>query len=215
MESISRGRQLERLVREQQQQLQGHGGASRCIFPKCSQPALFWCDQCEGNVCAAHDRDFHPEAAAAAASSAVPHRRTPISERADAQQAKMAAQLAANGANLRAELLKTEEQTDDKNAAVEAHLAAEMVRVERDVLQPIRARLARVAAAKLAVKSLSAEIAPLSDTELFKYKARINELVGPAVPPDGLLAALSAERRSDFERFLQIAGVSLVSRQCG
>lgn len=126
----------------------------------------------------------------------------------------MAAQLAANGASLRAALLRTEKENDDKDAIVAAHLAAQTARVEREVLGPIRARLARTAAAKLAAKSLSAEIALLSDTELFKYKARINELVGPAVPPDSLVAALSAERRSDLERFLQTAGVSLVSRQC-
>jgi hypothetical protein len=213
MDSIHRGRLLERMVREQQ--LQGHGSASRCIYPKCNQPALFWCDHCDGNLCAAHDRSLHSAAAAASSLPAAPHRRIPISERADAQQAKMAALLAANGANLRAAVLQTKKETDDRAAAVEAHLAAEIARVEREVLEPIRARLAGSKAAQRAIRAFTAEIDSLRDSELPQHEARINELTGMAVPPDGVLAGLSAERRSDLERFLQTAGVSLVSRQCG
>ena len=214
MDSIHRGRLLERVVSETQRQLHCHGGAIRCIYPQCSQPALFWCEECEGELCAAHDRDLHPKAAAAAASSlsAAPHRCIPLSERAAARQAKMAARLASNGASLRAAVLQTEKENNVKIAAVSARLAAETARVEREVLWPIRARLAGIEAAQRAVKALSAEIDPLSDIELLQHEACILEIIEAAVPPDGLLAELSPERRSDLERFLKVAEVSLVSQ---
>jgi hypothetical protein len=213
MESISRGQQLERMVREQQQQLQGRG-SNPCTYPDCAQPALFWCDDCEGELCTAHDRDLHPAAvaAAASASSSAAHRRTPLSERAAARQAKMAARLAANGANLRVALLSCENHATERSATYTADLKSVLARFEQQSAQ-IRAQIAASEAAELAAKSLSAKMAPLSDTELLKHEARINQLVGAPVLPDSLLAELSVDRQSDLERFLQIAGVSLVIQQ--
>jgi hypothetical protein len=215
MESIGHRRQLERMVREQQQLLQGRGGSNPCTYPDCAQPALFWCEECEGELCATHDRDLHPEvgAAAAAASSSAAHRRTPLSERAAARQAKMAARLAANGAKLRASVISLEQQTKQSVSGITARLEAEISRHQREVLAPLQAQLAAEKAAELASKALSAEIALLSDIDLLKHEARINQLVGAPVPPDGLLAGLSADRRSDLERLLQMSGVSLVSQQ--
>ena len=210
MESIGHRRQLERMVSERDQQLQKLS-ATRCSYPDCQQSALFWCDQCEGELCAAHDRSLHP--AAAAASSSAAHRRISTSERAAARQAKMVAQLAANGANLRAAVLQTKKETDDRTAAVAARLVAETARVEREVLEPIRARLAGSQAAQRAIRAFTAEIASLDDSELLLHEARINQLIGAVVPSDGVLAGLSADRRSDLERFLQTAGVSLVTQQ--
>jgi len=101
----------------------------------------------------------------------------------------------------------------EKTATFFSDLQSVTARFERESAQ-IRVQIATSAAAELAVKAISDEVAPLTDTELLKHEARINELIGAAVPPDGVLAALSAERRSDLERFLQTAGVSLVSCQC-
>ena len=222
MDAVGRGRQLERMVIESQQQLQGRGGSNPCTYPDCAQPALFWCDLCEGELCAAHDRDLHPEmAAAAASSSSAAHRRIPVSERAAARQAKMAARLAANGAKLRASVITLAQQTKQSVSAITAKLEAEISRHQREVLAPLQAQLAAEKASELAAKALSAEIAPLSDIDLSKQEARINQLVGAAaiVPlplpqqQDGLLTALSAKQRSDLERFLRRSDVSLVGRQ--
>lgn len=217
MDAIGHKRQLTRMVCEQQQQLQDCGGATRCTYPSCAQPALFWCEECEGELCAAHDRDLHPEAAVAAAaapSSSAAHRRIPLSERTSARHAKMAARLAANGGKIRDAFFGFKRRTINRAASLSAHLDAEIVRVERDVLGPIRAEIALNSAADLAVKTVSAEIAPLSDVELLKHESRINQLIGAALPREGLLAELSAERLSDLKRFLRTAGVSLVSRLC-
>ena len=219
MDSIHRGRLLERVVSETQRQLQGHGGASRCTYPQCSQPALFWCEECEGELCAAHDRDLHPKAAAAAAaaasSSSAEHRRTPISERAAARQAKMAVRLAANGARLRASFLSSKMACAESHSALAVQLAEEIARHEREVLVPMRAELAASSNRLAALESISEDILHLSDTDLLRHEARMAAAMRTGVALEGLLAALSAERRSDLERFLQTAGVSLVSRQCG
>ena len=155
MDAVGRGRQLERMVREQQQQLQKLS-AIRCTYPDCQQSALIWCNDCEGELCAVHDRDLHPEAAAAAAaSSSAAHRRIPLSERTSARHAQMAARLAANGAKLRATFLNLERNTLNRAASRSAKLEAEIARIERELLAPLQA-LAAEKAAELAVKSLSA-----------------------------------------------------------
>jgi len=115
---------------------------------------------------------------------------------------------------MRAAVLQTKKETNDKSATVKAHLAAEIARHDREVLEPIRARLAGSKAAQRAIRAFTAEIDSLRDVELLQHEARINEIIGAVVPPDGVLAALSAERRSDLERWLQAAGISLVNRQC-
>jgi hypothetical protein len=213
MDSIHRGRLLERAVSERDQQLLKLS-ATRCTYPDCAQPALFWCEECEGELCAAHDRSLHPAAAAAAASSSAAHRRTLISERAAARQAKMAARLAANGARLRASFLSSKRICADSHSTVADELAKEIARHEREVLAPMRAKLEACRDRLAALESISVDIMHLGDTDLFKHEARMAAAMRTDVALEGLLAALSAEPRMDLERFLQTAGASLVSRQC-
>jgi len=213
MESIGQRRQLERMLREQQQQLQGRGGVARCIYPDCDQSALFWCEQCQGDLCAAHDRDLHPAAAAAASSSSA-HRRIPLSERAAAQQAEMASRLAVSGAQQRAALLHARQSCIASVSALSAKLDAEVARHEHQVLAPIRTQLAADRDRLAVLEAIDADVSRLSDTQLLKHSARISQAVGPAVPLDGLLAALSSERRADLQRFLHMADVSLVRSSC-
>ena len=179
IQSIRRSQQLELALKLPQKKLEV-AAATRCsAHPSCAAAAVKWCEECGGEMCAAHDKSTH-------ARSLSDHTRTPLAQKQAKQQAKLQSARAAAGADLKSDV-------DDAVDRLERVVYGDDARVEQKEreAEEVRAELAELRAKRTASKELLRDLragqnrlSRLSDADAQSLEAELDDLLEAASPPE-------------------------------
>jgi hypothetical protein len=209
--AVKRSQQLEAALKVPLKDLRLAPAARCSVDLTCAAAAVKWCEECGGEMCAAHDKSTHVR-------SLSHHTRTPLAHKQAEQQAKLQSARAAAGAELKSDVTAAADRLAQVVSGIAArvrHKDSQAQQAQRE-LDALRAQESADSKLLDDLRAGSKRIAALTDADAQAHEAILDGLLQAAGRPPAaigasLLDSLSHEEFGQLVRFLHQSGVAMVS----